>query len=292
MPTTNIFPSFTPSVHTNGDLANKANFDAVDAPQNNFISAIDDLRDLGVLTSNTVLVQNRDIMAAMDAASGNRSFTLPAATGQRFPITLKKVDTSSNTVTINRAGSDTIEDPTNPLLSPTATSFVLRLPDEAITLYPFGTTQWRVVKHYKPNRIYAAAYQTSPQALTVAANETLVNFQNDSTPPFGADPYGFFDISTNRFTPLMPGRYLITSTIGFQSGSSAYGFISIDRNGSRVALSDYSPALATTSFFQHQATAVAIMNGSTDYIEIYARVYTNNRTLASASVNFDYLGIS
>jgi hypothetical protein len=275
MPTTNIFPSFTPDVHTNGDLANKANFDAVDVPQNNFISAIDDLRDLGVLTSSTVLVQNRDIMAAMNAASGNRFFTLPSATGQRFPITLKKVDTSSNTVTINRAGSNTIEDPANPLLSPTATSFVLRQPDECVTLYPFGTTQWRILKHYTPELyVYAKVYASSSTAVTNTT--TVITFNSESW-----DYSSNYNTFTNKFTVPIDGIYELKAKIGFDNGggsaNSFYPMFYVNGTNRGRFYEVYGQSGSNTGFYGE--THLSLVAG--DEIDIRARAVLHTRNTST-----------
>jgi hypothetical protein len=294
MPTTNITPSITPATIAFNSAATAANLNSSFTPLNNFASAIDDLRDLGVVASSTPLVQNRDIMAAMNAASGNRFFTLPSAAGQRFPITLKKADSSNKTVTIIRSGSDFIEDPTNPAISPTATSFVLRQPDEAVTLYPFGTTQWRVVKHYMPNRIYAGASKSASQTVSTGGWQ-IIEFDNDSTAPAGFDPLGFFNTSTHRFQPRIPGRYLVTASVTFDPGSSAYGAAAIYLSGSRLITSTDSNVAATGRIVMH-VTGVAPLNGSTQYVDI--RVFMNsssrdvNTGAGDTNVRFDYLGVS
>jgi hypothetical protein len=57
---------------------------------------------------------------SVDATSGNITITLPAATVFSGPdqfIDISRIDTSSNTVTIQRAGSDTIDEATSITLS-------------------------------------------------------------------------------------------------------------------------------------------------------------------------------
>jgi hypothetical protein len=59
----------------------------------------------------TVLVADKGAVISVDASGGARTITLPAAAtaGAGFPITIKKSDSSGNTVTIDANGSETID---------------------------------------------------------------------------------------------------------------------------------------------------------------------------------------
>lgn len=86
------------------------------------------------------------------------------------------------------------------------------------------------------------------------------------------DTANCFDSTTNyRFTPNVAGYYNI-SVLGGASGSSAlsYNYVQIFKNGSRVAFAIYGPYL--TSYQYGQLTHLIYMNGTTDYIEMYAEV--------------------
>ena len=68
-------------------------------------------------TSNYTLVASDNVILG-DASAGNVTITLPLAsiaTGYRFQI--KKIDSSSNTVTLQRSGSDTIDGSTTAVIS-------------------------------------------------------------------------------------------------------------------------------------------------------------------------------
>jgi hypothetical protein len=68
------------------------------------------------VTSNTTLGSQRDVL--VDATSGNITITLPLASsnsGRQYRI--KKIDSSSNTVTIARTSSDTIDGATSQVIS-------------------------------------------------------------------------------------------------------------------------------------------------------------------------------
>jgi len=66
------------------------------------------LRNRRTITGNVTLAYADHGFVFVDATSGNITITLPAATTV-VSYRLRRIDTGSNTVTINRAGSDTIE---------------------------------------------------------------------------------------------------------------------------------------------------------------------------------------
>lgn len=67
--------------------------------------------------SSPYSVLTTDAVIRCDATSGNVSITLPAATGGKREIEAKKIDSSANTCTLARAGSDTIDGATSIVLS-------------------------------------------------------------------------------------------------------------------------------------------------------------------------------
>lgn len=95
--------------------------------------------DLKIATSSksadyTVLASDNGKIFLVDSTAASRTITLPAATvAAGFQITVKKMDTSSNTVTIARAGSDTIDGDTSAVLSQSY---------DSITVTSDGTSQW------------------------------------------------------------------------------------------------------------------------------------------------------
>ena len=67
--------------------------------------------------SSPYSVLTADAVIRCDATSGNVSITLPAATGGKREIEAKKIDSSANTCTLARSGSDTIDGATSVVLS-------------------------------------------------------------------------------------------------------------------------------------------------------------------------------
>lgn len=79
-----------------------------------------------------------------------------------------------------------------------------------------------------------------------------------------------FDIGTNRFTPTVPGKYLITLNVGFTSaGPGDYVSAQIRKNGS-ISKQTTIVTTAASQGLQTHVSAIVDMNGSSDYIEGYA----------------------
>jgi hypothetical protein len=90
------------------------------------------------ITTNTTLNKINYNFITVDATSGNVTITLPAASasfGDQIGLDLifKRLDNSGNTVTIQRAGSDTIDG---------ATSFALTTQYESKRLRAISTSAW------------------------------------------------------------------------------------------------------------------------------------------------------
>jgi len=89
------------------------------------------------------------------------------------------------------------------------------------------------------------------------------------------DVGGYYDSTTNyRYTPQVAGKYLIYGRVYITYGSDAIDGvrIAIYKNGSNVAeMNRYSTASTTDIHGSVQVQSIIDMNGSSDYLEIYAR---------------------
>lgn len=85
------------------------------------------------------------------------------------------------------------------------------------------------------------------------------------------DSHGEFDSTTNfRWTPLVPGWYLVSYKVfGFGTGASVV-FAVLHKNGSRIGFSSYAAPLSGESIAV--GTEIVYMNGTTDYLELFAFV--------------------
>lgn len=252
---------------------------------NDTLNAIDDQRALSIATSNITLVANRDTFAPVDAAGGNRTVTLPLASAHTTqPITIKKVDGgfpnsngSAGRVIIARSGSDRIENPDDPRSTPIATTYTLYEPDEEVTLYPVENA-WRVIHAYHPNRIRFVVYHSSNQTVTSSASPVSFNTQS-------IDYGGYF--ASNRFTPRVPGVYAFSASQTIISGPTSSITISFYVNGSEV-FKIYRDS-STSNTVGSGSSLTWDMNGTGDYIEVWAASSTN-RTLALGQQNCSFQG--
>ena len=131
-----------------------------------------------------------------------------------------------------------------------------------------------------------SAYATSNQSISALTN-TKVIFQAEDF-----DTASAFDSTTNyRFTPQVAGYYQINANINFQN-TATYVYIMLAKNGGIIKTLAY--AASSSSFFTALAgSCVVQMNGSTDYLEMYAyagvslSLVPNNVSSGNTGVNFN-----
>lgn len=101
-----------------------------------------------------------------------------------------------------------------------------------------------------------SAYLGTNQALS---SSTLTKVQINTEV---YDTAGCFDTTTYRFTPNVAGYYVFTGATYYNNGGTSIA-TSIYKNGASISqmyASNYGPS----------ATVITYMNGSTDYVELYA----------------------
>src|SRR3990167_8753861 len=98
------------------------------------IGTIDEAGTLSKTSNYTVAAADVGAFIKCDASGGSFTITMPAAADQTdgFNVSIKKIDTSSNTVTINPNASETIED---------QLTWVLTSPYESVTIVT-DTSEW------------------------------------------------------------------------------------------------------------------------------------------------------
>ena len=122
---------------------------------------------------------------------------------------------------------------------------------------------------------YFEAYLSANQNVS---NDTITKVQID-TEVF--DSAGAYDNSTNyRFTPLTAGKYFVYASVQIHAGNTAqaYSQLFIYKNGSiwRMAQQDNgSNPITNNNLF---VSAIVDMNGSSDYVECFGRLYGNAST--------------
>jgi hypothetical protein len=109
-----------------------------------------------------------------------------------------------------------------------------------------------------------SAYQSSAQSIS-HNSFTKVQFQTENF-----DTNSNFDNTTNyRYTPTVAGYYFVDARVCFNS-LSQNSFSQILKNGGSEANSPTAIPWAGISNSQSTASVLVYMNGSTDYLEVWA----------------------
>ena len=119
---------------------------------------------------------------------------------------------------------------------------------------------------------YLSLDQSVGDSLTVKANIDSEVYDTDSC----------YDNSTNyRFTPTTSGKYLVSANLEISSTGGLHdieaGYCYLYKNGSEYARARFDPNADVFAFFAGLSVPV-VMNGTTDYLEIYTYVDTTGGT--------------
>lgn len=262
----------------NGVLADATDVANLTTSSNGVNARLDDLTNnvKTELSGADTLTQNEDVQVFCDASGGTFTVTLPARSGQVKPIYIKVTDTSYNGITIACAGADVIEEPNNPLTTPTATSITLKSPNQDLILVPTSNA-WRVAHIARPDVSFQAHLTTA--GVTVG-NTSAKLYCNNEDYDYG----GYYDNAAagtgGRFTPLIAGRYSFTGSVYFQSGTSSEVIAQIRINGTPISQVS-SPGVTGNEVIT--TTKSVYLNGSTDYAELWIRSATATKGILNLS---------
>jgi hypothetical protein len=146
-------------------------------------------------------------------------------------------------------GQITIQEPA------TASNFTQTLPAATGTVQVSG------------NQPAFSAYQSSSQSLT-NASATKIQFQTELF-----DTANAFDSTTNyRFQPQVAGYYQIGASFAYASAVNSETWVGLYKNGS---IYQYGNDISATVYII-QGNWLVYLNGSTDYVEIYAAQYSGS----------------
>ena len=142
------------------------------------------------------------------------------------------------------------------LASSTGSTINFSTPPVVFSTVPAARIQPRMIKAYR---------DSSNQSVTTGVY-TKVQLNAEEL-----DSHGEFDTATNyRWTPGVPGWYMVSFKVyGSGSGTSVV-FAALYKNGARISYSNYAAAIAAETIAA--GTELVYMNGTTDYLELYAFV--------------------
>tara|TARA_R100001510_G_scaffold26148_1_gene22994 strand:+ start:128 stop:652 length:525 start_codon:yes stop_codon:yes gene_type:complete len=129
------------------------------------------------------------------------------------------------------------------------------------------------------------------------ASQNLSNNTTTKIDQFGTEDYDTnSDFASNRFTPTVAGKYFVYAQLGITNTNAAdwmyYGATMIYKNGSELVKNLVDPK---DSAQENQATCfvatVVDMNGSSDYLEVYAHSITgSDQPKIGSGTNQSYFG--
>ncbi len=127
----------------------------------------------------------------------------------------------------------------------------------------------------------APAFSAYANATTSIANgvETKVNFQVEDFDTAG-------NFASSRFTPTVAGYYQINASVQFSGVSSTSAAAQIWKNGAVYKIGN--AVLGSTAAPICHVSGIVFLNGSTDYVEIFAYQSSGSsmNNIASASTTW------
>jgi hypothetical protein len=123
-----------------------------------------------------------------------------------------------------------------------------------------------------------SAYSNSAQTIS-AATLTKIQFNTELF-----DTNSNYDTSTYRFTPTVAGYYQVNTSVNFGTARTLY-IVSIYKNGSRGVGGEniFTGSLSASSSLNCQN--ILYMNGTTDYLEIFAYVDSGTNAINTGQNN-------
>lgn len=145
-----------------------------------------------------------------------------------------------------------------------------------------SVTQAKMASGVAGNGPAFAAYPSAAQSFT-SGTETKVQYNTEVF-----DTASCYDPATYRFTPNVAGYYSITAALGFNLSSATSG-MKLYKNGAPGVGTpfQFGQILNNVNIIGVSATGLVYLNGSTDFVEVYARQDTG-----STNSNYSLQGLT
>jgi len=179
----------------------------------------------------------------------------------------------SSTITLTATSFDNYQ--TYPVSS-TATVFTLPVNGTVtLELASATTSTWRILSFDYPGlQAGAVAFRATDSAQTFGSTATQLIYTTATI-----NPQNYYDTTTGKFQPKIAGYYSVYSNI--TTSNNGQVSLYIYKNG--VVYSQFQEA-AGTSFGGGTVSALVYLNGTTDYVTVYAATYLT--TLGILSCDF------
>jgi len=265
-------------------------------------------RRVTVDNANYTILATDKVVAQIGTMSTARTFSLPAASTVEAGAEIIVIDESgsvdsTNKITVQRNGTDTIEG---------ATSIEILQAYGILKLICNGDNSWKIANRLIATQAEVDAWTNKLKLITpetlanrnipmfrsyinsaqTIATSTVTKVQFDTE---SFDTNSWYDNTTNyRFTPLKAGKYLVVSRLIFNNNNLSSRDIYINKNGFSVAQQGiYNPS---GYLLTNTVSTIIEMNGSTDYLEVYAAQNTGGNAdtftgLSTTEFSAIYIGI-
>jgi len=180
--------------------------------------------------SATITCTQNQTTAVFANRATAQTVQLPAWSGQRFPIYIEKTAANTAVITIQRAGSDTINNPFDSSAVPVGTTFTLRVTGESCWLIPDGLTNIWHVSMVNDALTQLSCFVHSNTSQSSVVSGTVIAFNTEIY-----DRANSWNNTTFRYTALVQGIFQFHHTVTTQSASNTETTIKTRRfNSSNV----------------------------------------------------------
>jgi hypothetical protein len=252
-------------------------------------------RSIQALGSTTVISSiTTDLMYPVNPSSANFTVTLPSAAGAGNNIIT--FHNYSSVLPTGLAGEVTIQAQAgeiiiNPFSMNNVASFKIKMPGEVFRLYRLSSNTWGCIADNSLT-IFPNFQVNRTAVLTGTTTYDTINFtvKNATTPEFEAwDVGNYFNLTNDRYVPLVEGEYEVMLRAAFNSGLAADLNFYLVKNtfepDASVLAQQFAPTTTWTGSFQ---TTIALkggnsravyFNGTTDYITAQKGSFGNIRDI-------------
>jgi len=102
------------------------------------------------------------------------------------------------------------------------------------------------------------------------ATVSLVNFNDIQTSSGGFNIGGYFDTGNYWFKPLVAGYYYFDAQLVIENATPDYLGVYIYKNGTEIRYNVGTESNAANAYVGAHTSTFTYMNGSTDYVNVYA----------------------
>lgn len=170
---------------------------------------------------------------------------------------------------------------------PGAANITTAAGDTAIAIPNQAGNGWNVAQYQRAAGVPSfngptfSAYQSTLQSLSTGVF-TKVTFTTEEW-----DLGGMYDTATSKFTPTVAGYYQVNAAVGNATAPAPY-IVSLYKNGSEYKRGVH----FNSSSIGTNVSALVFLNGSTDFIEVYAFQGSGGSVNTAATANQTYFQCS